>query len=258
MTLAASALRVLAGDAVLLDDVTVAFAPGERVVLLGENGAGKTTLLDALSGVRAPDAGAVRLDGDDLLALPARERSRRVASLGQRDVDAPDLLVAARIGQGLVPRRGPAALLDGPALAAVRAVAAELGVDALLDRRLAALSGGERRRVEVARALVDDRALAYLLDEPHAGVDARHHALVSAALCCRAQDGRVVVASMHDLTGALDLADRVVGLAGGRVVVDAPTAEAFTPAALELVYGVRGEVLESPSGARGVVLSPPT
>jgi len=255
VTLTASSLRVSRGGAVLLNDVSLELAPGERVALIGENGAGKSTLLDALAGVRPADSGDVVIEGDSVGALTPRARARRIASLGQRDPAAHDLRVAERIGHGLAPRRGPEALLDDEALAAVRAVAEELAVTALLDRHLGVLSGGERRRVEVARTLVDSEAHAYVLDEPHAGVDARLHHRVSEALSRRAQRGCVVIASMHDLTGALRFADRVVGLAGGRVVLDEPTEAAFTPTALERVFGVRGAVLVGDDGQRGVVLN---
>lgn len=254
--LIARGLTVSAGSRRLLDDVTLSFAPGTVVVVVGENGAGKSTLLDSLAGVRRPTVGAVHLDGAPLSALSARARARRLASLAQANVLADDLRAAARIAQGLIPRRGPAALVDAGALVAVRAVAEELGVEDVLPRRLSSLSGGERRRVEVARALVDDEAEGYLLDEPHAGVDARHASVVSRALRARAERGALVVATVHDLGAALAAADRIVGLRDGRVVVDEPAAAAFTRAHLLALYGVPGEVVVSSTGERGVVVSP--
>jgi iron complex transport system ATP-binding protein len=252
--LVAAELAVVRGGATLVEDVSATFASGEVTVVVGENGAGKSTLLDALTGLRAPTRGGVGLDGEDLSALAPRERARRIASLGQGDVYAPDLVVASRVGHGLAARRGPDALLDDVALARVRVVAKQLGVDGLLERRLFSLSGGERRRVDVARALVDDEATAYLLDEPHAGVDAKHQRLVSAAIRERAQAGRIVVVTVHDLSVALDLADRVLGLRDGRVVVDEAPNTGFSPESLERVYGVRGGIVQTPSGARGIVL----
>jgi iron complex transport system ATP-binding protein len=254
-TLIARGLTVSAGPRRLLDDVTLSLAGGEVVVVVGENGAGKSTLLDCLAGVRRPTLGEVRLDEESVFGLSPRERARRLASLGQANVLADDLSAAARIAQGLVPRRGPQALLDGRAFDAVRAVAGELGVGDVLGRRISTLSGGERRRVEVARALVDDEADAYLLDEPHAGVDARHASLVSHALRARARRGALVVATVHDLGVALSGADRVIGLREGRVVVDEPAASALTREHLLSLYGVPGEIVVSASGQRGVVLA---
>lgn len=255
-SLVVTAVTVRAGGARLLDDVSLTVRAGELTVLVGENGAGKSTLLDRVAGLSAPDLGQVTLDGARLDRLPPRERARRVASCAQSAPAPPDLTVAARIGQGLAPRRGFSSLLDGEARTAVRGVAEELGVEALLERRLETLSGGELRRVQVARALVDDQALAYILDEPHAGVDVRHQPLVSEALRRRARAGRIVVASVHDLAVALELADRVVGLRSGAIVVDGPPEEALDREAIRAVFGVAGEIVRAPSGGRTILVNP--
>lgn len=255
--LRARGLTVRAGRKRLLDDVELAFETGTVTVVVGENGAGKSTLLDCLAGIRAPTVGEVTLDGVSLSRLSPRERAQRVSSLAQANALSDDLSAAARIAQGLIPRRGTQALVDAHALSSVRAVAEELGVEHVLGQRLSTLSGGERRRVEVARALVDDRARAYLLDEPHAGVDARHAFLVTKALRARAERGALVVTTVHDLGAALSLADRVVGLRDGRVLVDAPASSALTREQLLALYDVSGEVVVSSSGTRAVVLNPP-
>jgi iron complex transport system ATP-binding protein len=248
-------VSVRAGAALLLDDVTLEVRAGEVVALVGENGAGKTTLLDVLAGLRRPDEGAVEVRGQPLLSLPPRERARKVASLDQEDAAAPELSVEARIGHGLVPRRGASSLLDDDARARIARVAEELGVAELSTRRLRELSGGERRRVEVARALVDDEVPCVLLDEPHAGIDVRNQPIVSAALRRRASEGAALVVSVHDLTVALRLAHRVVGIKEGRLVVDAPVDDAFTPENLRALYGVEGDVVTTSAGHRAVVLA---
>lgn len=253
-SLRAFGVTVTAGHKRLLDDVSLTAESGSVVVLVGENGAGKSTLLDSLAGVRRPTVGSVSLDGVTLHSLSARERAQRLSSLAQANVVADDLSSAGRIAQGLIPRRGAQALVDDLARAAIHAVAEELGIEAVLTRRLSTLSGGERRRVEVARALVDDSAGGYLLDEPHAGIDARHTTLVSQALRRRAERGALVVTSMHDLGAALSLADRVIGLREGRVVVDAEVASALTSEHLLRLYGVSGEIVVSSTGERGVIL----
>jgi iron complex transport system ATP-binding protein len=222
-----------------LAPLSLSLAPGVLVVVVGENGAGKTTLLDVLAGVLPPPHGAVRLDGVLLSSLRPRERARLVASLGQERIEL-EATVAERIAQGLAPRRGSGALLDESALERVRRIAEELGVSHLLGRELPTLSGGERRRVDVARALVDEEAACFILDEPHAGVDVRHQSLVTAALRRRAGAGRLVVTSVHDLSVAAALADRLLGLKDGRVLIDGAPEAALTPAGIEALYGVRG------------------
>lgn len=253
--LSARALTVRKGGARLLDDVSLTLRSGELVAVVGENGAGKTTLLDRLAGVLPAEMGHVTLDDARVERLSSRARARAIASCAQSAPSPPDLVVAARIGQGLAPRRGFAALLDDGARAAVRDVAEELGLLGLLGRSLGTLSGGERRRVQVARALVDDEARAYLLDEPHAGVDVRHQPLVSEALRRRARAGKLVVASVHDLGLALELADRVVGLREGRIIVDGTPEVALSPAGVRALFDVDGHIVRSPSGARSVIVS---
>lgn len=249
MTLAAEGVTV-AGR---LFDVTLALAPGRLVCVVGENGAGKTTLLDVLAGVARPDRGRILLEGKLLEGLAPRERARRVASLGQETVDY-DATVAERIAQGLAPRRGSAALLDDDARAQVHKVAEELAVERHLERDLLTLSSGERRRVDVARALVDDEVGCILVDEPHAGVDVRHQSLVSAALARRARAGKIVVASVHDLAVAATLADRLLGLKDGRVVVDGPPSTELSTESIEALYGVAGARVVRDGGDVAVLL----
>lgn len=240
-----------------LHDVTLALAPGLTVVV-GENGAGKSTLLDVLAGILVPDAGAVSLatregDGDDLRALSPRERARRIASLGQESIDI-EATALERIAHGLSPRRGSSALLDAPALALITAAANSLGVAELLARDVAQLSSGQARRVEVARALVDDQATCVIIDEPHAAVDVKHQGVVSRALLERARAGAIVVVSVHDLGVAAAIADRVIGLREGRVVVDGPLADAITPASIELLYGVAGALIVREGDGLAVIM----
>ncbi len=225
-------------SALVLEDIVVAgrlrvpllrLLPGITVVV-GENGAGKSTLLDVVAGVHVPARGRLLFDDVAVSGLPPRERARRIASLGQEPPRLDDVVVAARIAQGLVPRRGPNAPVDAAASALVEAVAAELGVGHLLARRLGQLSGGERRRVHVARVLVDDEAGAVVVDEPFAGLDQKSSALLIAALHRRAANRQVVVVSVHDVATALALGGRLLGLVSGAIVVDGVLPEALAQA----------------------------
>lgn len=239
-----------------LAPTTLALTPGTLTCVVGENGAGKSTLLDVLAGILVPHGGEVLLDDTALSRLAPRERARRIASLGAASMEI-EATAGERIAQGLAPRRGSGALIDMDAAMVVGAVAEELGVTHLLDRDLTALSHGERRRVEVARALVDAHALAYVVDEPHAGVDIKHQVLVSDALRARAQAGKIVIASVHELGVAAAIAHRVLGMREGKLVVDGSPAQALTGSALEVLYGVSGaRVLCEPEGV--AVLLPRT
>jgi iron complex transport system ATP-binding protein len=242
-----------------LNDVSLQIKAG-LTVIVGENGAGKSTLLDVLAGVLVLDGGAVWMedggvDGGarDVASLAPRERAQHIASLGQESIDI-DTTALERIAQGLAPRRGSGALIDDIARARVLAASRALGVDGLLERDVDALSAGQRRRVEVARALVDTGAACVIVDEPHAAVDLKHQGLVSRALVERAHAGTLVIVSVHDLGLAASIADRVIGLREGCVVIDGPPTEAITPAAVEKLYGVSGAVVVRDGTAVAVIL----
>ena len=142
--------------------VSLAVGPGEVHGLLGPNGAGKTTAFRLIAGVEDADAGSVSLDGADLAGLPLHQRARRgLAYLPQEQTLFTDLSVRGNVAlacEAVGSRVDPEALL------------ARVGIAALAGRRVAGLSGGERRRLEIARLLaISPRAL--LLDEPFAGID---------------------------------------------------------------------------------------
>ncbi len=241
-------LSIRRGEAAALDSVTLAFDAGTFVAIVGENGAGKSTLLDALAGILPPTTGEVFVEEIVLARLSPRQRAQRISSVGQTPPVAPDLGVFDRIGQGLAPRRGAGAFLDDHAKACVVKAATALGVDALGERTLAELSGGERRRVEIARGLVDVDASVVLVDEPLANVDVRRASAVLGALKDRARQGALVVASVHDLGRAFRHADVIVGLRNGGVVDVGPPAQVLSPAGILEIFGVEGQIVDDERG----------
>ena len=248
--LSAENLSVRLGDKAVLDGVSAAFAPGLVTVVVGPNGAGKSTLLDCLAALRKPDAGQVTLDGRALRDLPSRERARRIAYLPQNAEIAWAVDSRTFVGLGRTPHVG-AWGLTGEDRAAVDRAMAVAGVEAFADRIVATLSGGERARVLIARALAGDPQWL-LADEPLAGLDPGH-VLDACDLFRRLADeeGRGVILTLHDLDAALRVADRVIVLAEGRVLADGPPSEALTPEVLKTAYGVEAHTL---AGVRGPVL----
>jgi iron complex transport system ATP-binding protein len=217
----------------VLDSVDLAVEPGELVALVGPNGAGKSSALRALCGLLPLTAGQARLAGDDLRALGPRARAERLAYLPQERRIAWNLPAVELAALG-------APLLDSEdALGRARSWLDRLEIGALADRGVAEMSGGERARVLLARALVA-QAPALVADEPLAGLDPEAQLLVGTVLREQAEAGRAVLVSLHDLTLAAGLADRVVVIAQGRIVADGPPLKALSPETLRAVFGLEG------------------
>ncbi len=248
--LSAENLSVRLGDKMVLNGVSAAFAPGLVTAVVGPNGAGKSTLLDCLAALRKPDAGQVALDGRALRDLPSRERARRIAYLPQNAEIAWAVDGRTFVGLGRTPYVGAWGLTAQDRAAVDRALTVT-GVQAFDDRVVSSLSGGERARVLIARALAGDPQWL-LADEPLAGLDPGH-VLDACDLFRRLADeeGRGVILTLHDLDAALRVADRVIVLAEGQVLADGAPVEALSPEVLKAAYGVEARTLD---GLRGPVL----
>ena len=249
VTLTLDRVGVALGRRPVVRDVSAAFAAGTLTGIVGPNGAGKSTLARAMLAL-VPATGAVRIDSDDVAALPRAGLARRIAYLPQNAEIAWAVDGRTFIGLGRTPYVGAWGLTTEDRAAVARAMAVT-GVESFADRVVSTLSGGERARVLLARALAGDPQWL-LADEPLAGLDPGH-VLDACDLFRRLADeeGRGVVLTLHDLDAALRVADRVIVLAEGRVLADAAPAEALSPAVLKAAYGVEARTLE---GARGPVL----
>ena len=221
----------------VLDRLSLDLAGGGLVGLLGPNGAGKTTLLRALAGLVAPESGRVLLESEDLGSMPPRERARRLAYLPQNPECAWPMTAEHVVALGRLPW-GSIDVERPDTRAAVEASLRETDAIHLMQRPMSELSGGERARIFLARALAGQPRVL-LADEPVADLDPSHQIGVMEMLRRRAGTGTLVVAVLHDLGLAARFCDRIVLLQGGRVVADAPPTAALTPEALATVYGVR-------------------
>lgn len=230
----------LAGRAVL-DGADLQVKTGELVALVGPNGAGKSSLIRAFAGLLPLVGGVARLDGDDVADLSPRQRAERVAYLPQERRIAWNLPAVEVAALG-------APFLSGPqALAAARAALDEVEVGHLADRGVAEMSGGERARVLLARALASP-SRALLADEPIAGLDPVAQLMVMERLRARADGGQAVLVSLHDLPLAARFADRVAVLDHGRVAADAFPLHALEPEVLQRVFGLAGRWIDGPDG----------
>ena len=235
-------VTVRRGDRPVLDGVSARIASGELVGLLGPNGAGKTTLLRAAIGLQ-PAQGRISLGGLALPLLPPRLRALRAAYIPQDRTIAWPLTVAALVALGRTPHRASAA---EDAAAVERALAAmELGP--FRDRPATDLSGGERARVLIARALAQDAPLL-LADEPTAGLDPAHALSLMAAFRGLAREDRGILVSLHDLGLAARWCDRLILLDRGRVAAEGRPAQVLTPDRLAAVYGITAHLGRDATG----------
>lgn len=250
--LAARALDVAAGGRCLVRALDIEARGGEFIAVLGRNGVGKTLTLHTLAGLRVPAAGTVRLDGRELGAWPGALRARRLALLPQ-SVEEP--FPASVFESALIGRHPhlPFWQWEGAEdhAAAGRALAA-VGLAAFRDRAVDSLSGGERRRLDIATLLAQDAAVC-LLDEPINHLDPRHRNDVLALFRARAGAGGLVIASLHDATLAAHYADRVLLLHGDGRWQFGEAAATLSAENLSELYGVAVE--EIPHRGRRVFVS---
>jgi iron complex transport system ATP-binding protein len=239
--LAAAAVSVALGRRLVLHGVDLAPRPGALTVVIGPNGAGKSTLLRTLAGLSRPDRGSVSLDGVPLERLSAAERARSIAYLPQGGTIAWPMPVAQVVALGRIPHGEAPERLRDPGRAAVAQAIARVGLAGFEDRAATELSGGERARVLLARALAVE-APVLLADEPVAALDPRHQLLVLDVLTGLARRGGTVVAVMHDLALAARYADEIVLLQDGAVQARGTPAGVLTEARLEASFGILARV----------------
>jgi iron complex transport system ATP-binding protein len=235
----------------ILDGVTTDIEEGEFVGLVGPNGAGKTTLLRTVHAVLEPDSGEVRVAGDPVASLSSKEASRRVAVVPQDTTLSFDFPVEEVVSMGRHPYRsrfsGREAAGTGESDAEhVETAMARTEVQQFADRSITAVSGGERQRVLLARALAQD-APALLLDEPTASLDINHQVRTLELVRELAdEDGKTVVAAIHDLNLAAHYCDELRLLAGGEIRASGDPEAVLAEDNLEAAFDTRAVVSSHP------------
>ena len=232
----------------ILHGVSCSAGSGGWLALIGPNGAGKTTLLRAVAGL-LPHRGEVLLGGGGVSLLSGRDRARLIAYVPQEPVLPPDMTVAEYVLLGRTPY---VSYLGGPGRSdreAAERAASQLGVSVFAGRRLASLSGGERRRVVLARALAQDPRVL-LLDEPTSSLDIGHQQQVLDLVDeLRRTGGLTVLSTLHDLTTAGQYADRLVLLHEGRIEAAGPAASVLTEERIARVYAAHVAVRTGADGS---------
>ena len=240
--LTAQNLNVKLGGRAVLNDISLSLSSGHLVALVGPNGTGKTTLLRALAGL-LPSDGAIFIGGEALSSLALRDRARRFAYLPQGHVFHWPMSVAAIVMLGRAPHADTFSSTTPDDRAAVARALAMTETEAFADRAVTTLSGGERARVALARALAT-QAPVLLADEPTAALDPRHQLTVMELLRQAARGGGAVLAIMHDLTLAARFADRVAVMDRGAIVADGDPSAAMSHDRLAAVFGIESATVE--------------
>jgi iron complex transport system ATP-binding protein len=222
----------------VLNDVSLAAAPGELVAVLGPNGSGKSTLLSVLAGTITPSAGQVFLEGRALTELSRREVARTVAVVPQDSDVAFGFSVGEVVAMGRAPRQGALLIPNEEDRRQTLEALRLCELESLVSRPVGELSGGERRRVVLARAIAQQPDVL-LLDEPAAHLDIRHAVeLYRLVRDMTESKGMACVAVMHDLNAAARWANRALLLREGSVVRDGGIADVLEPSVLAEVFGL--------------------
>ena len=249
--LKANDLHVGLGDRKVLDGVSLDLQPGELVGLLGPNASGKTTLLRALANLIEPIRGEVLLDNDAIVGLTPRNRARRLAYLEQGASSEWPLPVARLVALGRAPYLGVWGRPTVEDEAAVTRVLERCEVLHLAERSSTALSGGERARVMLARAMATG-APVLLADEPVSHLDPYHQLRIMAVIRRHADEGGSAIAALHDLTLATRFCDRIILLLNGKIAAEGPPTEILTAECLARVFSIDATLVDQ-NGALHVV-----
>jgi iron complex transport system ATP-binding protein len=252
--LRASGIRAGYGERQVLREVSLEVCAGELLAVVGPNGAGKSTLLRVLGGSLAPSAGAVELMGRAAGEYDRRALARILATVPQENRVAFRFSVIEIVLMGRAPHLGPFHLETPRDLAIAHAALERFGLLDLADRSIDEISGGERKRVFLARALAQEPHIA-LLDEPAAFLDLRHVAEIFGRfreLC--AERGMAIIATLHDLNAAALYADRVLLLKDGAAIACGAPEQVLTAGNLEYVYETPAYVGRNPATGAIMVL----
>lgn len=225
------------GGRTVLHNISAAFSPGKLYAVLGPNGSGKTTLIRLLSRLLQPDSGSLTLDGKSYACYGRKDFARQLALLPQAR-PIPAISVQDLVSHGRFPYLGLSRTLGKDDLDAVERAMAAVNVQAFAGRDLRQLSGGERQRVYLALLLAQDTRYV-LLDEPTTYLDASAQFSVMENLKCMSQDGKCVIAVLHDLNLALSFADEICLLDQGRIAAFGAPEALVEQGVLDRVFSIR-------------------
>ncbi|GAA3970264.1 ABC transporter ATP-binding protein [Actinomadura viridis] len=230
---------------VVAERLGVEIPDGSFTVIVGPNACGKSTLLRALARLLRPKEGTVYLDGEPITSRPGKEVARRLGLLPQSPITPDGITVADLVARGRYPYQGLLRQWSREDERAVREAMDAVGVGDLAGRVVGELSGGQRQRVWLALVLAQQTPIM-LLDEPTTYLDIAHQIEVL-DLCSRLhEEGRTLVAVLHDLNHACRYATHLIAMRGGEVIAQGRPAEVVTADLVERVFGLPCQVIDDP------------
>ena len=240
------ALSVSFDENSVLNKVSLTVAPGEILAVIGPNGVGKSTLVRAISGVVPIDSGQVHVDGVSIQALSPAQRARYMAVVPQAQLLPVTFSVWQTVLLGRTPYLGWLGKSSHQDLERVRWALRQTNISGLAERAINTLSGGEKQRVLLARALAQD-APVLLLDEPTTYLDLNHQAsLLQLIRRLRDENDLAVLMVIHDLNLASKYADRIAIMVEGRIYDSGTPSEVLTGENLSAAFQVQVEVIPHP------------
>lgn len=229
-------VSVTTGGRVRLHPTSLQISTGTVTGVIGRNGSGKSTMLEVMSSELTPTSGSVLLFGDDASSLSLVERARRRAILSQETMLAFPFTVREVVSWGRTPWRGTDRSVDDDTM--IASAMAQQGVDALSGRAVTELSGGERKRVHLARVVAQDCPLL-ILDEADSDLDLLGRRVIDDVVAAHARSGSTAVVVSHDVNRLARFCDAFVVMADGRIQAHGATHDVLTEPILSEAFGAR-------------------